>query len=52
MDGNIEEYYPKGITQTEADELFTKEWTRDFGVRLQMQKEGIMVSRMPQLGRL
>ena len=41
MDGNIEEYYPKGITQTEADELFTKEWTRDFGVRLQMQKEGM-----------
>ena len=41
MDGNIEEYYPKGITQAEADKLFTKEWTRDFGVRLQLQKEGM-----------
>ena len=41
MDENIKKYYPEGVTQREADELFKKEWIRDFGVRLKMQQEGM-----------
>jgi hypothetical protein len=41
MDDNIKQYYPEGVTQSEADELFKKEWTRDFAYRVKLQEEGM-----------